>query len=86
MVNKQVHTRTYDLTNNKDYHKYGHNLELYTSKPSADGCIFYNKLPNNIKQVENGNQFAREFNNLPINGCYYSIQDYLNEEFSNIGY
>jgi hypothetical protein len=81
-VNKQIHT----TINNKDYHKYGHNLELYNSKPSVAGCVFYNKLPNNIKQIENNNQFARELKKLLIKGCYYSIQDYLNEKFSAIGY
>jgi hypothetical protein len=30
-----------------------HNLEPYNSKPSVAGCTFYNKLPNNIKQIEN---------------------------------
>jgi hypothetical protein len=43
-VNKQIHT--YNTRNNKHYHKYGHNLELYNSKPSVTGCIFYNKLTN----------------------------------------
>jgi hypothetical protein len=56
-----------------------HNLELYNSKPSVAGCIFYNKLPNNVKQIENNNHFARELKTLLIKGCYYSIQDYLNE-------
>jgi hypothetical protein len=50
MINKEVHI--YHTRNNKDYHKYVHNLELYNSKPSVAGCIFYNKLPNNIKQIE----------------------------------
>jgi hypothetical protein len=60
----------------QDYHKYGHNLELYNSKPSVAGCIFCNKLPNNIKQIENNNQFARELKKLLIKGCYYPIQSY----------
>jgi hypothetical protein len=63
-----------------------HNLELYNSKPSVAGCIFYNKLPNNIKQIENKNQFTRELKKLLVKGYYYSIEDYLNEEFSNTGY
>jgi hypothetical protein len=46
-VNEQIHT--HNTRKNKDYHRYGHNLELYNSKPSVAGCIFYNKLPNNIK-------------------------------------
>jgi hypothetical protein len=34
---------------------------------------------------KNNNQFARELKKLIIKGCYYSIQEYLNNEFSNIG-
>jgi hypothetical protein len=68
-VNKQIHT--HNTRNNKDYHKYGHNLELYNGKPSVAGCMFYNKLPNNIKHTENNNQFARELKKLLIKGCYY---------------
>jgi hypothetical protein len=79
-VNKQI--LTHNSRNNKDYHKYGHNSELC----NRYGCIFYNKLPNNIKQTENNNRVARELNNLLIKGSYYSIQDYLNEEFSTIGF
>jgi hypothetical protein len=81
--------KTYSVKSNRkneDYHKYVHNLELYNSNPSVAGCILYNKLPNNIKQIENNNQFARELKKLLIKGCYYSIQDYLKEEFSTIGY
>jgi hypothetical protein len=83
-VNKKIHT--YNTRNNNDYHRYIHNSELYNSKPSAAGCIFYNKLPNNIKQSDNNKQFKKELKNLLINRCYYSVQDYLNEEFRNIGY
>jgi hypothetical protein len=39
-----------------------------------------------ILHIENNNQFARELKKLLIKGCYYSIQDYMNEEFSTIGY
>jgi hypothetical protein len=46
-VNKQIHT--HNTRNNIDYHIYGYNLEIYNSKPSVAGCIYYNKLPNNIK-------------------------------------
>jgi hypothetical protein len=47
-MNKYIHitqerTRTIIST--------GHNLELYNCKPSVAGCIVYNKLPNNIKQI-----------------------------------
>jgi hypothetical protein len=35
------------------YLSYVHNLEYYNSKPLVAGCIFYNKLPNNIKQIGN---------------------------------
>jgi hypothetical protein len=56
-VNEQVHTYN---TRNNDYHRYAHNLELYNSKPSVADCIFYNKLPNNIKQAGNNAHFKKE--------------------------
>jgi hypothetical protein len=65
---------------------YVNNLELYKNTPSVAGCIFCNKLPNNIKQTGNKNQLKKESKDLLIMGCYYSIEDYLNEEFCNIGY
>jgi thioredoxin-related protein len=50
------------------------------------GCIFCNKLPNNIKQINNNNQFKKELKELLIKGCYYLTDDYLNEGFCNTGY
>jgi hypothetical protein len=50
--------------------RYVDNLELYNSKPSVGGCIFYNKLPNNIIQIENKNQFTRELKKLLIKGFW----------------
>jgi hypothetical protein len=47
---------------------YAHNLKLHNSKPSVEGCIFYNKPPNNIKQIGNNNQFTKELNDLLIKG------------------
>jgi hypothetical protein len=41
------------------YHKYVHGVDLYNSKPSVAGCRFCNKLPKNIKQKDNKNQFTR---------------------------
>jgi hypothetical protein len=51
------------------YHKYLHKLELVNSEPSVAGCIFYEKLPNNTKQIENKIQFTRELKKLLIKGC-----------------
>jgi hypothetical protein len=84
MVNKQI--CTYNTINNEDCHKYVHNLEIYSSKPSVAGRLFFNKLPNKVKQIENKNQFTRELKKLLIKGCYYSVEDFLNEKFSNIDY
>jgi hypothetical protein len=57
--------------NDKDSHKYVHKLELCNSKLSVAGSIFYEKLPNNIKQMETKIQFTRELKKLLIKGCYY---------------
>jgi hypothetical protein len=37
-----------------------HKLELFNSKLSVAGCIFYEKLPNNTKPIENEIQFTME--------------------------
>jgi hypothetical protein len=74
------------LLYNKDYHIDGYNLEIYNSKPSVAGCIYYNKFSNNNKQIENINQFKKKLKELLIKGCYNTIEDYLNEDFSYIGY
>jgi hypothetical protein len=55
-------------TRNNDYHRHAHNLEPYNSKPSAAGCIVYNKLPNNIKQIGNNNQFIKKLKGLLTKG------------------
>jgi hypothetical protein len=57
ITNKQIHS--YNTRNNNDYHRSVHNLELYTSKPSVTGCIFYNKLLNSIKQIDNKNVYKK---------------------------
>jgi hypothetical protein len=75
MCNCRVHelilVLNYNPINNKDYHKYVHKLELFNSKLSVAGCIFYEKLPNNTKQIENYIQFTRELKKLLIKVCYY---------------
>jgi hypothetical protein len=76
----------YIIRNNKNFHIYGYNLELYNSNPSVADCIFYNKLPKNIKEIKNKNQFTRELKKLLTKRCYYSTDDYLKDDFSDIGY
>jgi hypothetical protein len=56
-LNIQVNTHN---TRNNNYHRHVHNQELYNGKPSEVGCIVYNKLRNNIKQIGiNNNQFKK---------------------------
>jgi hypothetical protein len=82
-VNKQLHT--FNTRHNSNYQRYVHNLKYYNSKPSVAGCISYNKLPNNIKQICRCNQFKKEVKALLTKGSHYSIDYYLKEDISNIG-
>jgi hypothetical protein len=79
-VNKEVHS--YNTINN-DCHRYVHNLEVYNSKLTVESCISYTNLPNSIKQIGNNNQCIKELKDSVIKGCYYSVEDCLNEEFCN---
>jgi hypothetical protein len=77
---------TYITRNNNDCHRYVHNLELYNNKPSIASCTLYNELRNIKKQAGNNSQFQNELKYVLIKGCYYSTEEYLNEEICNIGY
>jgi hypothetical protein len=68
MVNELLHA--YGTRQNNDYHKYVHGMDLYNSKPSVASCRFYNKLPKNIKQIDNKNQFTRVLKKFLIKGCF----------------
>jgi hypothetical protein len=81
MVNKQIHT--HNTRNNNGYHKYVQDLELYDNKPSVAGCILYNILPNNVKQIENKNQFTRELKKL-VKGAITQWKIFLNEKFQTL--
>jgi hypothetical protein len=50
------------------------------------GCIFHNRLLNDIKQICYNNRFKNDLKNRHIKECYYSVEYYLSEEFYNIGY
>jgi hypothetical protein len=48
--------------------------------------LYFVETPNTqLKQLDNKNQFIRELKNLLFNGCYYSIEDYMNDKFLNTG-
>jgi hypothetical protein len=67
-------------TNNKDYHRYVHNLDIYESKPSMVGL-------SSIKQIGNNTHFRKELKDVRTEGSSYSADyEYLNDEFSDIGY
>jgi hypothetical protein len=46
--------------------------------------------PRSSKHIKPGpswdNQFKKNFKELLIKGCYYTTEDYLNEDLSDIGY
>jgi hypothetical protein len=60
---------TYNTRNNNDYHRCVDNLELYNSKPSVAGYIFYNKLPNNILQTGYNTHFKKELRTCLLRGA-----------------
>jgi hypothetical protein len=68
-----------------DYHLYVHRLGIHKSRLTIAGCKFYNKLPAYIKQIKDNPLFKRKLKQLLINGCYYSIEDFIKDDFTDTG-
>jgi hypothetical protein len=68
-----------------DYHQYVHKLEIHNSRPTIAGGKFYNKLPAYIKQNKDNGLFKRNLKQLLINGCYYSDEEFMNDDFTHTG-
>jgi uncharacterized protein YutD len=63
-----------------------HIVHFIKVRPVFQNLSVLHKLCNNIKEMRNNSQFKKELRDVLIKGCYYSIGDYLIEEFYNIGY
>jgi hypothetical protein len=60
-------------------------ISMYTSHNSrsiTEGGKFYNKLPAYIKQIKSKHLLERKLKQLLINGCYYSTEDFMNDNFT----
>jgi hypothetical protein len=60
-------------------------LGIHNSRPTITGGKFYNKLPAYIKQIKDKSLFKRKLKQLLINICYYSIEDFMNDDFTYNG-
>jgi hypothetical protein len=56
-------------------------LELYNIKSTAAGHDCYNKRLTYIKQITNDCIFERKLKELVIEGCYYSAEEYVNNNY-----
>jgi hypothetical protein len=58
---------------------------IFNSRPVIVGCKLYNKLPAHIKQIRDGQPFKKRLKEFLLKGCYYSIEEYMNDEFTHTG-
>lgn len=58
-------------------------LQLYKSSPYYSSIVIYNKLPIKIRCVEKDESFNKQLKSLLLQKSYYSIDDYLNDRFTN---
>lgn len=57
-------------------------LQLHSSSPLVMSIKLYNKLPNFIKDIKNDRTFLRHIKELLTNKCYYSINEFLEDNFN----
>jgi len=83
VTNDQIHT--YDTRIRLiSAHQRTHKFEL-DSESAVAGSNFCNKLPTYIKHIRNNCHFKRKLQGL-IKGCYYSVEECMNNDFINIGF
>jgi hypothetical protein len=83
ITNRQVHNHL--TRNSSDYHQLPHNLEIYNSKPATADCKLYNKLPAHIRLIRDDRLFKKKLKEIFLKGCYYSIEEYINDDFPHNG-
>ena len=54
-----------------------HRLTLFEKKPSYIGCKYYEKIPKEIKNIENKGSFKNKLVNWLVEKCFYSTKEFL---------
>jgi hypothetical protein len=78
-TNDKVHS--YNTKSALNYHQSAHNCEIYNCRPAVAGGKFYNRLPAHIKLIKDNLLFRRQLKQLLIKGCYYSVEEYMCDDF-----
>jgi hypothetical protein len=74
-VKMSYSTYMFTAFNSTDHKLFSKNVRFEDNCFLGCDSIFYNKLPNNIKQTGNNNQFKKELKDLLNKGCYYSTDN-----------
>jgi hypothetical protein len=80
MTNDKFHS--HNTRSSLAYNQYVHKLGIHNSRPTIAGGKFDNKLPACMKQIKGKRLFKSKLKQLLINRCYYSIEDFMNYDFT----
>jgi hypothetical protein len=83
ITNDKIHA--HDTISSLDYNLCVHRLGIHNSRLTTAGCKFCNKPPAYIKQIKDNPLFKRKLKQLLINGCYYSIENFIKDDFTDTG-
>lgn len=72
---RQVHQ--YDTRGRDIYREQQHRLEITHHLPKQTGIRLINKLPNNIKQINNMNIFKNSLKRLLVKNSFYSVTEFF---------
>lgn len=56
---------------------------MHSSGPNAMAINIYNKLPNQIKNIDKTNIFENKLKELLIQKCYHTVDEYINDDNLN---
>jgi hypothetical protein len=80
MTNDKFHA--HNTRSSLHYHQYVCKLGIHNSRLTIAGGKFYNKLPAHIIQIKVKHLFKMKLMQLLINGCYCSVEDFMNDNFT----
>lgn len=68
----------YSTRNNKTFSVPKHRTTKFETSPRYKSIILYNHLPSSIKSL-NMNSFCKKIKSILLSKCYYSMNEYLND-------
>jgi hypothetical protein len=74
-LNSNVHA--YNTRRKRDIHIQSYKTDLYKRSVINMGSKLYNKLPDNIKEIESYKTFGKQLKSFLLQHAFYSVEEFV---------